>query len=106
MDPLLFELVEPAIVLATLFGLVFGVKILVWGKGPIRRVRGGADQTALEQRITELEDRWEQMADSAARQADQFDELNERLDFAERLLTQHRAEEPRILEKPEISTPV
>ncbi len=106
MDPVLIDLFEPAVVFATLLGTAFGVKLLIWGKGPIRRVRRPADEQALAQRLSELEDRWEQGSDQAARQADQLAELEERLDFAERLLTRHRMDEPRALEDPEVSTPV
>ena len=103
MDPMLVDLLEPAVVFATLLGTAFGVKLLIWGKGPIRRIRRPADQQGLE-RITELEERLEQWSDLISQQADQVAELEERLDFAERLLTRHRMEEPRALEEPEAST--
>ena len=48
MDPQLYNLLEPAFVFATLLGTAFGVKLLIWGKGPIRRIRHAADQPALE----------------------------------------------------------
>ena len=106
MDPQLYGLIEPLVVIGTLFGIAVGVKLLVWGKGPIRRLRGRSDQSAVEHRVAELEDRWEQMAELAERQVSQLEDLHERLDFAERMLTQRRAKDPRVLEEPEVSTPV
>ena len=103
MDPALIDLFEPAIVFATLLGTAFGVKLLIWGKGPIRRIRRSTEEQALAQRLAELEERW---SDLATLQADQLAELEERLDFAERLLTRNRMDDPRALENPEVSTPV
>ena len=101
MDPNLFELLEPAAVFAMLLGVAFGVKLLVWGKGPIRRIRRHPEDPALEQRIVELEERSEQWAELMAQQRDLLEELVERQDFTERMLTQQRMEGPKALEKPE-----
>ncbi len=103
MDPVWIDLFEPAIVFATLLGTAFGVKLLIWGKGPIGRIRRSTEEQALAQRLAELEERW---SDLATQQADQLAELEERLDFAERLLTRNRMDDPRALENPEVSTPV
>jgi len=100
MDPQLVDLLEPAVVFATLLGTAFGVKLLIWGKGPIRRVRHAADQPALEQRIAELESRWEQVSELMLHQTDRLTETEERLDFAERMLTRQRGDEPGVLEPP------
>ncbi|UCG85274.1 MAG: hypothetical protein JSW71_15225, partial [Gemmatimonadota bacterium] len=91
----------PAVVFATLLGTAFGVKLLIWGKGPIRRPRGTPHQTELERRVVELEERCEQWSELTSQQADLIAEIEERLDFAERLLTRQRAEQPRGLEPPE-----
>ncbi len=101
MDPLIFELVEPAAVFAMLLGVAFGVKLLIWGKGPLRQIRRSSGSPALEQRIAELEERSEQWAELMAQQRDLLEEVVERQDFAERMLTQQRMEEPKALEKPE-----
>ncbi len=101
MDPLIFELVEPVAVFAMLLGFGFGVKMLIWGKGPIRRIRRPPEDPALEQRIAELEERSEQWAELMAQQRDLLEELVERQDFTERMLTRQRMEEPKALEKPE-----
>ena len=101
-DPQFWGVIEPAIVFATLLGTAFGVKLLIWGKGPIRKVRPPEDRQALEQRLAELE---EHMADLSARQDYRLAELEERLDFTERVLTQHREEAPRGIEPPDPQTP-
>lgn len=101
MDPLLIDLLEPAVVFGTLMGVAFGVKFLIWGKGPIKRLKGTASQVELERRVAELEERWEQWSELTAQQADQIAEVEERLDFAERLLTRQRAEQSRALDRPE-----
>ena len=104
MDPMLVDLLEPAVVFATLLGTAFGVKLLIWGRGPIRRIRQPTDQQGSD-RMAELEERLEQWSDLISHQADRVAELEERLDFAERLLTRQRMDEPRALEEPETSTP-
>jgi hypothetical protein len=101
MDPLLIDLLEPAVVFGTLMGVAFGVKFLIWGKGPIKRLKATASQVELERRVAELEERWEQWSELTAQQADQIAEVEERLDFAERLLTRQRAEQSRALDRPE-----
>jgi hypothetical protein len=100
MDAYLFELLEPAVVFATMLGAAFGVKLLVWGKGPIRRRRLRPEDPVLEQRIARLEERLEQSSELISHQANQLDDVNERLDFTERMLTRQRAEEPKALEQP------
>ncbi len=101
MDPTVIALLEPAVACATMLGVAYGVKCLIWGKGPIRRVRGGAREQVLEQRIAELEERFEQqLSELAVHDA----ELEERLDFAERVLTQRRFEEPPALHEPRVAT--
>jgi uncharacterized coiled-coil protein SlyX len=104
MDPILYDLLEPVVIFATLLGTAFGVKLLIWGKGPIRRIRRSEDDPAPAQRITELEDRVERSNDVIAHQAEQLDELNERLDFTERMLTRQRAEPPKALDGPNRET--
>lgn len=106
MDPAFYDLFEPAVVLATLLGVAFGVKLLIWGKGPIKRIRSGGADPALEQRLAQLEERWEQVSELIVDQTNRLDDHDERLDFAERMLTRQRAEEPKALEKPEEPTPV
>ena len=101
MDPHLYSLIEPAVVFATLLGTAFGVKFLIWGKGPIRRVRGTEATPALEQRVAELEERLEQSNDVIAHQAELLDEVIERVDFAERVLTKQKHETPKGLKSPD-----
>lgn len=101
MDPFLVELLEPVVAFSVMLGVAFGVKFLIWGKGPIRRVHRPAEHQALEQRVAELEERWEQLSEVIMRQADQIADHDERMDFAERMLTRQRAEEPKALENPE-----
>ena len=101
MDPQLFGLLEPVAVFAMLLGFGFGVKMLIWGKGPIRRIRRPPEDPALGARIAELEVRSEQWAELMAQQRDLLEELVERQDFTERMLTQQRLEGPKALEKAE-----
>ena len=103
MDPQLFGLIEPIIILTFLSGLALGVKHMIWGKGPLRRVRGGEHDSALEQRVAELEDLLEQRQhELLERHAD----LEERLEFAERMLTQHRMKELEPPSESRVPTPV
>ncbi len=97
MDAHLFGLIEPAVVFATLLGTAFGVKMLIWGKGPIRKGKAPEDRQALEQRMAEFETH---LLDVAARQEDRLTEIEERLDFTERVLTQRQAETPKAIEPP------
>jgi hypothetical protein len=105
MDPMLYNLIEPAFIFATLLGTAFGVKLLIWGKGPIRgRVRA-EERQALEQRIAELEQRWDECSEVVRQQADQLSDMDERLDFTERMITRQQADAPPALNKPESPTP-
>ena len=88
-----------AVVMATLFGAAFGVKFLVWGKGPLRRLRGTTDP-ATEDRIAEVEERVRQLADFVSEQSHLLEEYHERLDFAERMLTQRQLEESKLGDQP------
>lgn len=106
MDPQLYDLIEPAVIFATLLGTAFGVKLLVWGKGPIRRPRHLPDSDGLEQRVADLEGRCEQWAELAERQAQQLEDVHERLEFTERMLTRQRSETPRALRNPDSPTPL
>lgn len=89
-----------AVVMATLIGTALGVKFLVWGKGPIRKLRGGAGDPAADERLAELQDRVERLSEFVQDQSRLIEEFNERLDFTERVLTQQRGEEQRALEPP------
>ena len=102
MNPDLYHLFEPAVVFATLLGTAFGVKLLIWGKGPIRRIRRTADSPALEQRMADLEDR---VGEYLSHQSDRLAEIEERLDFTERVLTRQREAAPRPLANPEQQPP-
>lgn len=90
-----------AVVVATLFGTAVGVKLLVWGKGPIRRLRGGTDDPAADERLAELEDRVRHLTTLVGDQSQRLEDYGERLDFAERMLTQQRMEGPQALEPPQ-----
>jgi hypothetical protein len=100
MDPAFYNLIEPVVIFATLFGTAFGVKLLIWGKGPIRRVRSAEQSPALTQRINELEDRLEESNEVIRHQAELLDDVVERMDFAERILTRHRDDQPKGLGSP------
>jgi len=102
MDPHVFGLVEPAVIFATLLGTALGVKLLIWGKGPIRKVKAPEDRQALEQRMAEFEDH---LLEVAARQEDRLTEIEERLDFTERVLTQKQAGSPKAIEPPGSHSP-
>lgn len=95
-----------AIVMATLIGTAFGVKVLIWGTKPLRRLGRAADHSADDERIRELEDRLGQVAELLVDQRERLDDHDERLDFAERLLARGQADEPRPIEPPRESTPV
>ncbi len=105
MDPALVELLEPAVVFATLLGTAFGVKLLVWGKGPIKQIRGQKGSSDLDQRMLDLEERAEHSAYLVEQQTAKIEDLEERLDFAERMLTRGSPDRPRALENPEPATP-
>jgi hypothetical protein len=87
-----------AVVVATFFGAAIGVKLLVWGKGPIRRLRGTTDPTA-DERFSEVEERVQQLAEFVSEQSRLLEEYHERLDFTERLLTQRQPDEPKIRDR-------
>jgi len=76
-----------AVVIATLLGSAFAVKLLVWGSGPIKRIRGSATDDA---HLAALEAQVQELADAMREQAGQLDDVQQRLDFAERLLTAGR----------------
>jgi len=95
MDPILVDLLEPAVVFATLLGTAFGVKLLIWGKGPIKKVRQPEVTAELSDRVSELEERLEQSNDVIAHQAELLDEVIERVDFSERLLARYKDEPPK-----------
>ncbi len=102
MDPML-HMFEGPIVLATLVGLSYAVKVLFWGRGPVRRIKGNAQQQALEERLADLEDRLDH---AEGRHGEQLADLEERLDFAERLLAQQHVQRLNAPQEPEVSTPV
>ena len=106
MDPALAELLEPAVVFATLLGTAYCVKLMVWGKGPLKQIRAQGGSADLDQRTVDLEERAEHSSFLMEHQAAKIDDLEERLDFAERLLTRENAQRPRALERPEATTPV
>ena len=83
-----------AVVIATLLGTAFGIKLLVWGKAPLRKLRSGRGDSDTDERLAELEQRVEQIADFMRDQTRQIEDCHERLDFAERMLT--AAAEPRV----------
>jgi len=76
-----------AVVLATLMGTAFGIKLLVWGKAPLRKLRSSTGDSDMDERLAELEQRLEQMSEFMRDQAQQIEDYHERLDFAERMLT-------------------
>lgn len=89
-----------AVVVATLLGTAFAVKLLVWGKGPIRRIRGGPDEADSNAQVAELEDHIRELSALVREQSEQLEDYHERLDFAERMLTRQRSDDPRGLEPP------
>ncbi len=101
----IISLLEPVVVIATLFGVACGVKLLVWGRGPIKGNRRSADP-GLERRVQELEERLAQQAEATVQQGDLLVDMEERLDFAERMLTQQRAEPNQALPRRRETTPV
>ena len=101
MEHALIGLIEPVVVFATLFGVAFGVKFLVWGKGPIRRPRLPADVPELDQRLTDIEERLEQTAGVLGQLTDQLADVDERMEFTERVLARRRMNTPPALELPE-----
>ena len=69
--------------------LIAGSSIPVWVRARAAQLAAGA--TGLEERLTMLEQRHrEQMAEFAQAQADHVADLEERVDFAERLLSKQR----------------
>lgn len=104
MDPALIHLIQPAIVFATLLGAAFGVKLLIWGRGPLKQIRGGSRDATLERRVAELEHRCQHLADTLIDQEHRLEDHDERMDFTERMLTRLRADDPK-LGQPRESTP-
>jgi hypothetical protein len=90
-----------AVVVATLFASAFGVKFLVWGKGPIRRIRGGGEESAVDERLIDLEERVQRLSEIVRDQALALDDYHERLDFAERVISQRGGDEPNALKPPD-----
>lgn len=103
MDPQLFGLVEPIVILTFLSGLAYGAKLMVFGKGPIRRLKQSDDVQHLEQRISDLEYLLEQQHGEVL---DRHADFEERLEFAERMLTQNKAKELHSPSALKTSTPV
>lgn len=89
-----------AIVVATIVGTAFGVKLLVWGKGPLKGIRAGRGGPVNDARLIELEDRVEQLSDTVRDQAEVLAEYQARLDFTERLLERHKGDEAASLAPP------
>ena len=89
-----------AVVIATMLGTVWGVKLLVWGKGPIRRIRGGSDTAASDERLTDVEEQVQQLSELVREQSHMLEDYQERLDFAERVLAQRPADERKAVEPP------
>jgi hypothetical protein len=102
MDPQLFGLLEPIVILSFLGALTYGAKVMIWGKGPVRKLKSSDDTEALKQRIAELEDLLEQQHLEVL---DRHADLEERLEFAERMLTQNRAKELEAPSESQVSTP-
>jgi tetrahydromethanopterin S-methyltransferase subunit G len=100
MEEALIGLIEPVVVFGTLFGIAFGVKFLVWGKGPIKRTRPPADVPQLDQRLTDIEERLEQTAGVLGQLTDQLADVDERMEFTERMLARRRMDTPSALEPP------
>jgi len=95
MDPQIIDLIEGPLIISFLVGISYVVKLMFWGKGPIRRLKGSAEPEALERRIAELEERWEHhLSQVESLHAGRLEELEERVDFTERLLAQRRQEGP------------
>ncbi len=88
-----------AVVIATLLGTAFGVKLLVWGRDPIRRLRGASTITS-DDRLAELEERVQQLSDLVSDQAQMLEDYHERLDFAERVLARQRGDGRKAMEPP------
>lgn len=103
MDPQLFGLVEPIVILSFLGALTYGAKTMIWGKGPIRQLKKKEETGALERRIAELEDLLEQ---HHLELLDRHADLEERLDFAERMLTQREYKALNAQEESKVPTPV
>lgn len=101
MDQAVVDLIEPVVVFATLLGMAFGVKLLVWGKGPIRRVRPHPDTPELDQRLTDIEDRLEQTTSILGQLTDQLADVDERIEFTERMLARRGMDTPPALKPPE-----
>ncbi len=103
MDPQLFGLIEPIVILSFLGLLTYGAKVMIWGRGPLRKLKDSEDTEGLKQRIAELEDLLEQQHLEVL---DRHADLEERLEFAERMLTQNRVKELEAPSEQEASTPV
>jgi hypothetical protein len=88
-----------AVVVATLIGTAFGVKLLVWGKEPFKKLRSGATDVNTEERLAELEEHVSELSALVREQSVQLADYDERLDFAERVIAQQRGE-PKGLEPP------
>ena len=85
-----------AVVIGTLLGSAFGLKLLIWGKTPIQRLREGPDEA----RIAELQDQIDDLTTLAADQARVLDDLQDRMDFTERLLARSEHEPPSAIAPP------
>jgi hypothetical protein len=85
------EILEVASIFAILTGVTWAVKMIFLGRGPVRRRTEPAHIQAMEQRITEVEDRLDhQLAAMEEGYRGQLSDLEERLDFAERMLAQQK----------------
>ena len=98
-----YEILSVMLGIAAAFGGAFCLKHMIWGRGPIWRGRGLPDAGRYDRRLADLEERVEDSAEVIRQQNDQIADLEERLDFAERLLTRGTAPQP---EESPIVTPV
>ena len=93
------EIIEVLLFTAAMFGITVGCKLMIWGRGPIWKGRRKIESTDVETRFQELEERLELQAfEIEERYASRVVDLEERLDFAERMLSQPRF---RAIEAPE-----
>ena len=96
LDPGIIEIV---VLIATACLAGTGAKLLLWGRRPIFGLRDSTDDPASNQRLVDLEDRVDELAEVAVNQSQLLKDYHERLDFTERLLTE-RQEEPTAPELP------
>jgi uncharacterized coiled-coil protein SlyX len=89
------DVVGFAMVMGTVIGAAFGLKFLIWGKTPLHQLRRDAGDHAAAERLADLEAQIDDLTTLVTDQSRQIEDVQDRLDFTERLLARGPDASPR-----------